>query len=352
MPTEPEAVTGSASNAKTARSHHRLQTGGPTRLVATEEICRVHPDAGILYLEIHQLKTSYSGLRAADPRAEARLLASIARDGQREPIVVVIDQPSGREVIDGFRRIRALQQLQKEMVAAIEWPTNPVDALLALRYTQDRSGRATLIEQGLLIATLVDAHRLSLADLAIRFGKSRTWVHNRLCLVRQLPEAVCRRVLTGELSGYVACKVVAPFARANSEWVEPFCKCVIDNGLTSRQAEALYQGLVRIPDPTTRRQILERPSRILDPEGGLPAARKGTSGPDPLDVAERLDRWCRHTHGLLAVVKKVVANGASEDTLDRLALVWRENEQAVTGFVRQLSDLAARERNLTGSRRS
>lgn len=305
-----------------------------------------------LYMEIFRLRTSYSGLRAADPRAEAKLLASMATDGQRAPIVVVVAPSGDYEVIDGFRRIRALTRLQVEMVAAIEWPTSVVDALLGLRRVDGGSSSAASVEEGLLIALLVDAHGLSLTELAVRFGKSRTWVHNRLTLVRQLPESVCRRVLTGELSGYVACKVVVPFARANSEWVEPFCQCIVDHGLTTRQAEALYQGLVRVATPEARRQILERPSRILEPEWAVASSGRGAtpSASDPLDVVERLQRWSRLTHGLLSLVKRILANGASEDTLDRLALVWHRNESGVTDFVHKLQDISALERSPSGAR--
>lgn len=343
---EPGAVTGNVSTAKMIPDYRRRDDCLADASGESPEFGRVHPGASILYLDLHLLKTSYSGLRAADPRAEARLLASLGRDGQLAPIVVVADTSSHYEVIDGFRRTRGLTQLQVEVIAAIEWPTSVVDALLELRYTQGRPGSATPVEEGLLIATLVDAHGLSLADLAVRFGKSRTWVHNRLTLVRQLPEAVCRRVLSGELSGYVACKVVAPFARANSDWVEPFCDCVIDNGLTSRQAEALYQGLVRIPDPATRRQILDRPSRVLEPDGVRPASRRTRNSPDPLDVVERLERWCRQGRGLGSIVNRIAANGASEDTMDRLARVWQENDRGITAFVEQLRDLSALEKDL------
>jgi ParB/RepB/Spo0J family partition protein len=278
-------------------------------------------------------------------------LASIASDGQRAPIVVVIVPPGDYEVIDGFRRLRALKRLQVEIVAAIEWPTSVVDALLELRHVHGASRSAASVEVGLLIAALVDAHGLSLAELAVRFGRSRTWVHNRLSLVRQLPEAVCRRVLAGELSGYIACKVVVPLARANSEWVEPFCQCIVEHGLTTRQAEVLYRGLTRIAAPETRRQILERPSRILDFDGEQAPSRRSKSGPDPLDVVEQLERWCHRAHGLLSLGKKILANGASEDTMDRLALAWRKNEESVTRFVHLLEEIALLERNQASTRR-
>ncbi|MBI4861734.1 MAG: ParB N-terminal domain-containing protein [Candidatus Riflebacteria bacterium] len=281
-------------------------------------------------------------------RAEARLLASLAREGQKVPIVVVTEEDGGHEVIDGFRRIRGLMRLKEEIVDAVEWPTDAVDALLELRPVQRRGGSAALVEEGLLIAMWIDRHGLSLADLTIRLQRSRTWIHGRLSLVRQLPETVLRLVLSGELSAYVACKVVVPFARASSLWVEPLCRCVIEHGLTSRQVEALYRELGRIPDPEMRRQVLDRPSRIRDMEatGTTKASRNSTASLDPLDIVDRLKRWSWHTQGLFSMLKRVLAIGASEDTLGRLVATWRSCEGVVRLLVQQLQDLMSTEQRL------
>jgi ParB/RepB/Spo0J family partition protein len=295
------------------------------------------------HLEIRHLRTTYGHLRPADHRAEARLLASIAKAGQQTPIVVAVEVDGSREVIDGFRRLRALRQLAIDVVVAVEWPASTVDALLELRRTEGRTSTA-ILEEGWLIAALVDLHGLSLAELALRFGRSKTWIHSRLSLVRQLPDSIAKRVLAGELSGTIAWKIVVPFARANAEWVEPLCQSVIEHGLTSRQAEAVYQALTRTPDPQKRREILDRPSRVLDPPGDAASANRNGKAPDPLDVVERLDRWCRHARAVLGPIHRALSNGASEDTIQRLIETWQDQRGAVHGLVRRLDDLVGAER--------
>lgn len=126
------------------------------------------------HLKIVHLRTSYEGLRAGDPRAEARLLASLAREGQKVPIVVATEEDGGHEVIGGCRQIRGLKQLKEEIVDAVDWPTGAADALRELQPGQPRGGATALIEEGHLIATLVDRNGLNLADLAIRLQGSRT----------------------------------------------------------------------------------------------------------------------------------------------------------------------------------
>jgi ParB-like chromosome segregation protein Spo0J len=128
----------------------------------------------VLHLEIVHLRTSYEGLRAADPRPETRLLASLAGDGQKVPIVVVTEDDGGHEVIGGCRQIRGLKQLKEEIVDAVEWPTGAADALRELQPSQHGGGATVLVGEGRLIATLVDRNGLNLADLAIRLQRSRT----------------------------------------------------------------------------------------------------------------------------------------------------------------------------------
>jgi ParB family transcriptional regulator, chromosome partitioning protein len=67
-------------------------------------------------LEFHQLDRRHEHLRARNPQRQRQLLASLAASGQHTPIVVVAvpdqpDQPDRYLVIDGYKRIAALQQL-------------------------------------------------------------------------------------------------------------------------------------------------------------------------------------------------------------------------------------------------
>jgi ParB-like chromosome segregation protein Spo0J len=66
-----------------------------------------------MQLEFHQLDCSWEHLRVQNPQQQKQLLASLALSGQQTPIVVIAiaDQPNRYQVIDGYKRIAALQKL-------------------------------------------------------------------------------------------------------------------------------------------------------------------------------------------------------------------------------------------------
>jgi len=76
------------------------------------------------------------------------LLASLAESGQQTPIVVVAaGQPDRYLVIDGYKRVAALQQMGRDIVEAVVWPMSEADALLLDRSLR-LSEQETALEQG------------------------------------------------------------------------------------------------------------------------------------------------------------------------------------------------------------
>ena len=71
-------------------------------------------------LEFHQLDRRWEHLRVHDPQQHRHLLASLVENGQQTPIVVVAagDETGRYVVIDGYKRIAALQQLGRDTVEA------------------------------------------------------------------------------------------------------------------------------------------------------------------------------------------------------------------------------------------
>jgi hypothetical protein len=59
-------------------------------------------------------------------------MASLAESGQQTPIVVVAAEgrPGRYLVIDGYKRIAALEQLGRDTVEAVVWPMAEAEALL------------------------------------------------------------------------------------------------------------------------------------------------------------------------------------------------------------------------------
>jgi len=96
-------------------------------------------------LEFHQLDRRWEHLRVREPHRQRRLLASLAESGQQTPIVVVLFQDNSERylVIDGHKRIGALEQLGRDTVEATVWPMSEAEALLldrSMRFSRQETG--------------------------------------------------------------------------------------------------------------------------------------------------------------------------------------------------------------------
>jgi len=72
------------------------------------------------------------------PHRQRPLMASLAESGQRTPIVVVLCAEPGERylVIDGHKRMAALEQLGRETIEATVWTMSAADALFLERSLQ------------------------------------------------------------------------------------------------------------------------------------------------------------------------------------------------------------------------
>jgi uncharacterized ParB-like nuclease family protein len=149
------ALSGARQKPETAEPE---AVNGPARVITNEHFFRLHlrpagvlrairaaaakPLAAFLFaacrralmqLEFHQLDRRWEHLRVRHPGRQQRLLASLAALGQQTPIVVVAvaNQPDRYVVIDGYKRIAALQQLGRDTVDAVVWPMSEAEALCA-----------------------------------------------------------------------------------------------------------------------------------------------------------------------------------------------------------------------------
>jgi ParB/RepB/Spo0J family partition protein len=168
-------------------------------------------------VEFHQLVLRYTELRCRDARRERHLMGSLAEQGQQVPVVVVRAEVEGQYVlVDGYKRVRALHKLGRDIVQALVWDLGPAEALILERLMRQCEPDSP-IEQGWLLITLRDEHGLSLDELARRFDHSKSWVSRRVSLVEGLPEAVQDLVRRGTIPPHGAMKYLVPLARANKQ---------------------------------------------------------------------------------------------------------------------------------------
>src|ERR1700741_43567 len=206
-----------------------------------------------MQLEFHQLERRWEHLRVRHPARQRRLLASLAEVGQQTPIVVVAaEDPADRYVvIDGYKRIAALQQLGRDTVEAVVWPMNEVQALVldrSLHWSEPESA----LEEGWLLAELEQRFGYGLDELARQFDRSVSWVSRRLALVGVLPEAIQQQVREGQVLAQVAMKFLAPVARQSLQDCQRMAAIFAQHHCDTRQAGQLY-GAWRRGSPAIRK---------------------------------------------------------------------------------------------------
>jgi ParB family transcriptional regulator, chromosome partitioning protein len=226
-----------------------------------------------MQLEFHQLDRRWEHLRVRHPARQRRLLASLAESGQQTPIVVVAAEGQANRyvVIDGHKRIAALEQLGRDTVEAVVWPMSEAEAVLL-----DRSLRLsepeTALEVGWLLAELEQRFSYGLEELARRFDRSLSWVSRRLALAEVLPEAIQQQVREGKVSAQVAMKFLVPVARQNLDDCQRMAAIFAQHHCDMREGGQLYAAW-RQGSRVVRARIFAEPELFLKTQRQPPVVR-------------------------------------------------------------------------------
>lgn len=286
----------------------------------------------IMDLEFHQLDLRYEELRVRRPVREKRLLASLAERGQQVPIVVIALAEGANRflVIDGYKRIRALQRLGQDTVRATVWDMDESEALVLDRSLRTAEGE-TALEQGWLLAELHRGFGLSLDDLARRFDRSVSWVSRRLALVRDLPESIQQHVRRGEIGAHAAMKYLVPMARAKREDCERLAEAIAWHKFTTHEVGELYAAW-RSGLPPIRQRVIEDPKLFL-------RARRELEEEEPVAV-QAAEELLRNLDVAGAIARRAMRQW--REASDAMDLTERENVwlclQQVMSDLTRLSD--------------
>jgi ParB family transcriptional regulator, chromosome partitioning protein len=229
-----------------------------------------------LEIEFHQLDLRYESLRVRRPEREKRLLSSLAERGQQVTIVVVClpEEPNRYLVIDGYKRIRALQRLGHDTVRVTVWDMTETEALILDRSLRTAE-KETALEQGWLLVELHKSFGLSMDELALRFDRSVSWVSRRLSLVRELPESVQKQIRSGKIGAHAAMKYLAPMARVKRCDCERLSEKIAFHQFTTKEIGVLYSFWRN--QPLMRKHLMDNPKLFL-------RARREIEEEDPASV--------------------------------------------------------------------
>jgi ParB-like chromosome segregation protein Spo0J len=246
-------------------------------------------------IEIAHLALRYAGLRIMDPGRVSRLAASLCEDGQRTPVLVVQDEV----LVDGYHRVAALRELGRDLVEAVTLELTEPDALI-FAWRLETGRRRSAVEDGWLLHELLGRTARSAGDLARDMRRSKSWITERLGLVRVLPEGVQEAIRAAKIPPNGAMKSLVPMARADRESCERMV-AALEGPVTVRQIERLYAAW-RKADPEGRERIVAQPMLLLKAEEAV--------APVSLDAEERLARDLEAIAGLCSRARRQAAEGA------------------------------------------
>lgn len=279
-------------------------------------------------LERHQIELRYAELRIAERGREARMAASLAAEGQREPVLVV---PEGERfvLVDGYLRLGALARLAQDTVQAVCIDVSEVDALV-LTWRLQRSRRRSALEDGWLAQELVERHAVSQTEVARRLQRSKGWVSERLALVRVLPKPVQTAVRLGQIPAHGAMRSLVPMSRKSASHASRLIDGLKGERLSASQLERLYRAWLDADD-ALRERIVDHPLLYLE-VASVPG--EDVAPPTPLQELatqiESISGACRRVRRSLREGVFARANASERATVTRS---WREVRLAFEGLV-------------------
>lgn len=165
--------------------------------------------------------------------AAAGLAASVKAQGLLQPLIVRPRSQGGYELIAGERRLRAAREARLATVPAVIREADDRESLVLGLVENVAREQLSPVEESRAYAVLLDEFNLSLGEIAVRVGRSKPTVSNRLRLL-ELPNEVLEMLSAGVLSeGHARAVLALPDHDARRELARRTAK----NGLSVRQVE-------------------------------------------------------------------------------------------------------------------
>ena len=194
-----------------------------------------------LEIPLSEIGESYARLRLIHPQAEARMVASLGKFGQIFPVVVT--KKERYELIDGFKRVRALKRLGCEHVTARVLEVGEHGQKAAMLDLNWKQGSISDLEEGMVVHSLCREDGLSQVEIAVLMGRHKSWVCRRLLLVERLCDEALEHMRLGLIHG-VTGRELARLPRGNQEAA---LRTIVKYRFSSRESARLVSLLLSRP---------------------------------------------------------------------------------------------------------
>lgn len=223
-----------------------------------------------LEIPLSEIGESYARLRLIHPQAEARMVASLGKFGQIFPVVVT--RKERYELIDGFKRVRALKRLGRGHVMARVLEVAEHGQKAAMLDLNWKRGSISDLEEGMVVHSLCREDGLSQVEIAVLVGRHKSWVCRRLSLVERLCDEALEHMRLGLIHGAIG-RELARLPRGNQDAA---LRTILKYRFSSRESTRLvslllsrsrwnWQNLLNFPEEVLSDRAPESPRRALAP---------------------------------------------------------------------------------------
>jgi len=236
--------------------------------------------------------------------------ASLTAHGQLTALVVV-NRQHGLELIDGFKRHRAAQQMGWTRLRAIFMEVDEPGQWVAMLALNRATHAMSVLEEALVLREMA-AMGMTQTQIGEILHRHKSWVSRRIGLIERLHPELVEQIREGMLPAGAARRLLGLPAGNQLE----LATVVMHHGLGSQETELLVQ-LWKNADPPVRDYLLAHPHAALanvragDPE----------TPPDPrlTPRGQRLQRHLRILQGVTPRTLQILRPAPAEEDLRILA---------------------------------
>jgi ParB-like chromosome segregation protein Spo0J len=219
---------------------------------------------GVLEIALSEIGESFGRLRLIHPEADRRMVESLRQFGQLFPVVV----SEGYELIDGFKRVRALKCLGLERVRVRVMDLNLHALKAAMLHLNGKMGSISDLEEGMVVHSLCREDGLSQVKVAALLGRHKSWVCRRLSLIERLCDEVLEHLRLGLICKSIG-REIARLPRGNQQVA---LRTILKYRFCSRETARLVhlllerprwdgEALLNFPIEILSERVPERPQR-------------------------------------------------------------------------------------------
>jgi ParB/RepB/Spo0J family partition protein len=260
-------------------------------------------------VEIVQIGVSYGRVRCLTPRQIEQMKASLTAHGQLTALVVA-PRPSGLELIDGFKRRRAANEMGWTRLRVTPMDLDEPGQWAAMLALNRATHSMTVLEEALVLREMV-AMGMMQTQIGEILNRHKSWVSRRIGLIERLHPELVEQIRNGILPPGAARRLLALPPGNQLE----LAAVVMHHGLGCQQTELLVR-LWKNAAPQVRNYLLSEPRAALakveasDPE----------HPPDPRLTlrGQRLQRHCRILQAVALRTRQMLRPSPAKEDLEIL----------------------------------